>query len=455
MQPAHTQSIKDLIGNTPLVRVSHLDTGCCELYLKLESQNPGGSIKDRIARSMIERAEETGALKSGGIIVEATAGNTGLGLAFIAAMKGYKIILVVPDKMSREKIQHCKALGAEVYITRSDVNKGHPEYYQDMAQRIAKETGGYYIDQFANPANPEAHEKTTGPELWQQMNADIDAIICGVGSGGTLTGIGRFLRKKSATTKMILADPCGSILAPLVNDGRMTEAGSWLVEGIGEDFVPSILDMNLIESAYAISDEESFSTARDLLTKEGIFAGSSSGTLVAAALKYCREQKEPKRVVTFICDRGDKYLSKSFSNSWIKEQGFQKKKAITAADLLMRRHDQGDVVFVRPEDSLKTVYKRMRVADVSQMPVINGKDTMVGLITEKTLIQFLSKNEAPPIAEKIMTQHYVTVDPSQSVDQVCGLLLQNDVVVVASHGNTLSGLLTKVDAINHLLQINS
>ena len=238
-------SVIDLIGETPLVAVTRLDTGLCKLFLKLESANPSGSIKDRPARAMIEAAEANGRLKSGGTIVEATAGNTGLGLAFVGAQKGYRTILIVPDKMSREKILHARAMGAEVIITRSDVGKGHPDYYQDLAQTVTQKTAGaIYINQFENPANPHAHEETTAPEILRQMNNDVDAIVVGVGSGGTLTGVGRFMKRASPTTQMILADPVGSVLAPLIKTGKMTEAGSWAVEGIGEDFVPPNCDLS-------------------------------------------------------------------------------------------------------------------------------------------------------------------------------------------------------------------
>src|SRR5919108_2785495 len=228
-------SLLDLIGETPLVEVTRFDTGPCRLFLKLESQNPSGSIKDRPARAMIAAAEADGRLKPGGTIVEATAGNTGLGLALVAARQGYHTILVVPDKMAREKLLHCKALGAELVLTRSDVGKGHPDYYQDLAEAIAVRTpGAIYINQFANPANPQAHEITTGPEILRQMDGDVDAVVVGVGSGGTLTGVGRFFRRASPKTRMILADPEGSVLAPYVKRGRLGEAGSWVVEGIGE-----------------------------------------------------------------------------------------------------------------------------------------------------------------------------------------------------------------------------
>ncbi|MBS0358957.1 MAG: cysteine synthase family protein [Proteobacteria bacterium] len=316
-------NILELIGNTPIVELHQFDTGPCRLFMKLEFFNPGGSIKDRIAVSMIEDAEKKGLLKPGGTIVEATAGNTGIALALVAIAKGYKMLVVMPDKMSPEKVQHLKALGAEVIMTRSDVNKGHPEYYHDLAERISKETkNSYYINQFANPANPLAHETTTAPEIWEQMDHDVDAVVAGVGTSGTITGIGRYLKKVSPNIDIVLADPEGSILTHYINTGELLEkSGSWLVEGIGEDYIPTIADMSLVDHAFTVTDTQAFQASRDLLRKEGIFAGSSTGTLLHAALEYCRKQTKPKRVVTFACDTGAKYMSKIFNDAWLKEKG--------------------------------------------------------------------------------------------------------------------------------------
>jgi len=316
-------TVLDLIGNTPLLKARKLDTGKCGLFLKLENQNPGGSIKDRIGLSMIAAAERDGKIHKGATLVEATAGNTGLGLALVAAQKGYKLILVIPDKMSQEKISHLRALGARIVITRSDVEKGHPEYYQDMAERIAKETANsFYINQFDNPANPAAHETGTGPEIWEQMEHSVDAIVCGVGSGGTITGLSRYFSRVSPKTEFVLADPAGSVLAGYIKTKTLGKAGSWFVEGIGEDFIPPIADLSRVSKAYTISDAESFATARELLRSEGVLAGSSSGTLVAAALRYCRESPAPKRVVTIVADSGNKYLSKMFNDFWMADHGF-------------------------------------------------------------------------------------------------------------------------------------
>src|SRR6266849_9126329 len=303
-------AILSLIGDTPLVEITQFDTGPCRLFLKLENQNPGGSIKDRIALAMIEAAEAEGTLQLGGTVIEATAGNTGLGLALVAGAKGYRVLLVIPDKMSQEKIFHVRALGAEVRIVRSDVTRGHPEYYQDVAARLATEIpGGFYANQFGNPANPLAHERSTGPEIWEQMRHDVDAVVVGVGSSGTLTGLGRFFSRVRPRRgmEMILADPTGSVLYEYVKTGELVQAGSWAVEGIGEDFIPENADMSYVTDAFDIDDAESFAVARELLSREGILGGSSTGKLIAGALRYCRQQTKPKRVVTFVCDSGNKY----------------------------------------------------------------------------------------------------------------------------------------------------
>ena len=279
-------SLLSLIGNTPMLKLSSVDTGVCELYVKLESQNPGGSIKDRIGLSIIEQAEESGDLKEGGTIIEATAGNTGIGLALVAALKGYKIILIIPDKMSREKILHLEGLGAEIILTRSDVPEGHPEYYHDVARRVAEETPGSFLaNQFSNPANPFAHRTTTAPEIWDQMEGDLDAVVAGVGSGGTLTGLAEFFKEKDPSIQIVAADPENSIVADAVIKGSYSyEGGSWLVEGVGEDFIPDNLDLSLIDDAETVTDKEAFEVLQVLLQEEGILGGSSTGTLVAGAI---------------------------------------------------------------------------------------------------------------------------------------------------------------------------
>lgn len=443
----------DLVGQTPLVRLRNFDTGPCALFAKLESQNPGASIKDRPARAMIEQAERDGHLKPGGLIVEATAGNTGLSLTLIGAQKGYRTLLVVPDKMAREKILHLKALGAEVVITRSDVGKGHPDYYQDVAARIAQQTpGAIYINQFANPANPLAHETSTGPEILSQMDGDVDAVVVGVGSGGTLSGIGRYMAKHSPKTAMVLADPKGSILAPFLQTGEMIEPGSWAVEGIGEDFIPPICDLSYVKHAYTVSDAESFAAARELLLKEGLMGGSSSGTLLAAALRYCREQTTPKRVVTFVCDSGTKYLSKVYNDAWLAEEGLvERERNGSIGDLLLRRHGQGDTITVKPDETLRTAFSRMKASDVSQLPVMEG-ERIVGLIDESDILEALllapEASFTKPVRDVMVTK-LQTVDADAPIRSVLGLF-KDGYVGIVMRGEHFLGLVTRTDLINHL-----
>jgi len=453
MSHAAQPALFSLIGNTPLVEVTRIDTGPCQLFLKLECQNPGGSIKDRIGRAMIEAAEADGSLKPGGVVVEATAGNTGLGLALVARIKGYRVVLVVPDKMAVEKILHLKALGAEIHLTRSDVGKGHPEYYQDYAARLAREIpGSWFADQFNNPANPLAHETTTGPELWEQTQHKIDAIVVGVGSSGTLTGLSHYFNKVQPELEFVLADPKGSILADYINTGVLRDdAGSWAVEGIGEDFIPAIADLSRVTSAYTISDEESFNTARMLLSEEGILAGSSSGTLLAAALKYCRAQTEPKRVVTFVCDTGTRYLTKVYSDGWMVDQGLlQRPKLGDLRDLIGRRFDDGDVVTVAPSDTLLTAFNRMRSADLAQLPVIdNGQ--LAGIIDESDLLMHVTSEPSrfAGLVSSTMTSQLQTLPPSASMAQLRGIL-DHGLTAVISDGERFYGLITRFDLLNHM-----
>ena len=444
--------VLSLIGNTPLVEVTRFDTGPCKLFLKLESQNPGGSIKDRIGLSMIEAAERDGKLKPGGTIVEATAGNTGLGLALVAARKGYRLVLVIPDKMSQEKVFHLKAFGAEVVMTRSDVGKGHADYYQDRAEKIAKEIpGALYVNQFGNPANPHAHETTTGPEIWAQMNHNLDAVVCGVGSGGTITGLTRFFRKAAPSVAMVLADPAGSILADYLKTGKIGEAGSWLVEGIGEDFIPPVSDLSGVKEAFSITDAESFSVARELLAKESIFAGSSTGTLLAAALKYCRSRTKPERVVTFVCDSGNKYLSKMFNDYWLADQGFRERATHgDLRDLIGRPVEERATVSVEPEDTLLTAYGRFKLHDVSQLPVLEGEG-IVGLIDEYDVLMAVTRGSSTfrdPV-RKHMSTRLETLAPSASLDEVLRILDHGHVPIVAE-GRRFHGLITRIDLLNSL-----
>lgn len=445
-------NILDMVGQTPMLEVTHLDTGPCRLFLKLELMNPAGSIKDRIGITMIEEAEKRGDISPGDTIVEATAGNTGLGLALVAAQKGYSLIIVLPDKMSQEKIFNLRAMGAEVVLTRSDVVQGHPEYYQDLGRSIAEEKGAFFINQFGNPDNPLAHEQTTAPEILEQMEGDLDAIVLGAGTCGTAAGFSKYLAEHAPQVDLILADPVGSILADYVNKGEVGEkSADWLVEGIGEDFIPPITDFSKVVKAYSISDYESFKTARELLRKEGLLAGSSTGTLVAAALKYCHEQTEPKRVVSLACDTGNKYLSKLYNDFWLEDQGFIKReKSGDLRDLIGRPHDERATITVGPTDILTTAHNRLRNAGISQLPVMEqGK--LLGVLTEDAIMQFVfGKPELmkAPVNDAMQTA-FIQLDKDTSINNLVAMLhLQPYAAVV--DGDDFLGLITRSDVLNYL-----
>jgi cystathionine beta-synthase len=444
-------NVLEMVGRTPMLKVSKLDTGVCELYLKLELMNPGGSIKDRIGISMLEEAEKRGDLKPGDTIIEATAGNTGLGLALVAAQKGYRLRLIVPDKMSQEKIFALRAMGADVILTRSDVGKGHPEYYQDYGAALAKRTGAYFINQFANPDNPKAHAETTGPEIWEQMQQKVDAIVVGVGSSGTIAGLAHYFKKVAPNVELVLADPQGSVLTEYIATGKITAKGSWLVEGIGEDFIPSICDFSMTRKAYSIPDGESFSVARELLHKEGVLAGSSTGTLLAAALRYCKEQKTPKRVVTFACDTGNRYLSKLFNDFWMQDQGFIARETFgDLRDLIGRPHGERATIIVGPDDTVATAHNRLRNAGFSQLPVMEGEQ-LIGIVTEDDIIRYAfgrPERFNSPVREA-MNATFLRVDKGTSINNLVAMLEVRSSAAVMD-GNTFLGLITRSDVLNYL-----
>ncbi|MGH8148865.1 MAG: pyridoxal-phosphate dependent enzyme [Steroidobacteraceae bacterium] len=460
MSPTPVQrNVLEMIGHTPLVAVQGFDTGPCELYLKLESQNPSGSIKDRVGLYMIEAAERAGRLEPGATLVEATAGNTGLGLALAARRKGYPLRLVIPDKMSREKIFHLKAMGAEVVMTRSDVPQGHPDYYQDRAARIARETPhAFYVNQFANESNPEAHERTTAPEIWEQMEHRLDAVVCGVGTGGTLTGLSRFFARTAPGVEIVLADPQGSALAGHVRAGHAGSAGQagragrgWLVEGIGGDHVPPVCDLSRVRHAVSVSDAESFNTCRELLLREGILGGTSTGTLLAAALRYCRGQRTARRVVSLVCDSGNKYLSKVYNDFWMLDQGFLTRERFgDLRDLIARRHAEGADVTVAANETLLAAYGRMKLYDVSQLPVMRG-GRIAGIVDEEDVL--LEVFEHPerfdePVS-RVMASSLVTVAPDASLSQLLEVF-KRGLVAIVMHRGELLGLITRIDVLNWL-----
>lgn len=451
-------SVLDLIGQTPMVKVNRLDTGLCHLYLKLESMNPGGSIKDRIGLTMIEEAEKSGKIKPGDTLVEGTAGNTGIGLALVAAQKGYKLTLVIPDKMSKEKIFNLKAMGAEIVLTRSDVAKGHPQYYQDLAAQIAKDTpNAYFINQFANDDNPQSHYQTTAPEIYEQLKNNVDAIVFGVGSSGTVTGLSQYIADHKKQTELILADPVGSILAEYINEGNLSsKSGSWKVEGIGEDFLPTISDFSRVTKAYAVSDKESFSAGRELLANEGILGGSSTGTIMTAALKYCRESTVEKNVVAFVCDTGNKYLSKMYNDYWMLDNGYiDVEQYGDLRDLISRPYSSKDTIVMRPHETLSSVYQRMKLYDVSQLPVMDG-DQIVGIIDESDVLMkvFGNAESFDLTVESAMIKKLEFLDVKTPIDQLLPVFDAGKVAIVKDQHKFL-GLITRIDLLNYLRRVDT
>ncbi|HUO19953.1 MAG TPA: cystathionine beta-synthase [Steroidobacteraceae bacterium] len=446
-------NVLEMIGRTPLMAVRRIDTGPCELYLKLENQNPGGSIKDRIGLYLIQAAERAGLIRPGSVLIEATAGNTGLGLALVAAQKGYRLVLAIPDKMSQEKIFHLRAMGAEVVMTRSDVSKGHPEYYRDVAERLARETpNSYFVNQFGNPVNAQAHEETTAPEIWEQMAGRLDAVVCGVGTGGTLAGLTHFFARTAPQVAMVLADPVGSGLASFASTGRLPQKMSpWLVEGIGGDSVPPVADFSGVRSTYSIPDAEAFLTCRELLKKEGVIGGTSTGTLLAAALRYCREQRQPQRVVTFVCDSGNKYLSKVYNDYWMLDQGFLERESHgDLRDLILRRHKDRAAVTVNSSETVLAAYRRMKLYDVSQVPVMQD-GRIVGIVDEEDILLEVVKNPQhfnDPVTQA-MARHLVTVPVDAPIEQLMEIF-KRGMVAIVMHGGEFQGLVTRIDLLNWL-----
>src|SRR5256884_2708266 len=385
----YNDSVLRLIGNTPLVKLSRLNKGLKPLILaKMENLNPGFSVKDRIGVSMVEAAERTGILKAGGTIVEATSGNTGIGLAIVAAVKGYKCIFVMTDKASVEKSRYLKALGADVVITPVSAKPGTPDHYVSTARRIASETpNSFYPDQYSHPANPEAHYRTTGPELWEQTEGKLTHFVSGIGTGGTISGTGRFLKEKNPDIRIIGADPVGSIYKTYKETGKIPETTPYLVEGIGQEVLPANAHMQYVDEVMNITDRDSFEIARQLGRVEGIFCGGSSGTNCAAALRVARDLDEDALIVFIVCDTGEHYLSKFHSDEWMKEKRLLEPQKITAG-LLNETKTKGaprELVTVTPNDRVAEALAKMNELGLTQIPVLEDGES-VGSLRENHVL---------------------------------------------------------------------
>ena len=446
------ENILGLIGNTPLVRLNRLTKGIRATVLaKMESLNPGYSVKDRIGISMIESAERAGTLRPGGTIVEATSGNTGIGLALAAAVRGYKCTFVMTDKASVEKVRYLKALGADVVVCPATAKPGTPDHYVSTAQRIAKETpNSFYPNQYAHPANPEAHYRTTGPELWEATEGKITHFVAGIGTGGTISGTGRFLKEKNPQIRIIGADPYGSVFKTYKETGRLTEATPYLVEGIGQEVVPENAHLKYVDRIINITDRESFETSRQLGRLEGIFCGGSTGTTAAAALRVARDLDEGAVVVFVVCDTGEHYLTKHHSDEWLKEKRLLEPQKITAGLISGTKgeHAPQKLVWATPREKVSDVLARMDETGLEHVPVLEDSRSVGALRENRVLARVLANRELleAPVRE-VMGPSFPIVDVDASAAEVTAQLQKSPAVLVEEYGR-ITGIITRHDMLD-------
>jgi len=445
-------NILGLIGNTPLVRLNRLARNVkAQVFAKMENLNPGYSVKDRIGVSMIEAAEREGILKPGGTIIEATSGNTGIGLAIAAAVKGYKCIFVMTDKASVEKSRYLKALGADVVITPVSAKPGTPDHYVSTARRIASETpNSFYPDQYSNPANPDAHYQTTGPELWRQTEGKITHFVAGLGTGGTISGTGRFLKEKNRSIKIIGADPYGSIFKTYKETGKIVEATPYLVEGIGQEIVPPNVHIKYVDEVINVTDRESFEMSRLLGRMEGIFCGGSTGTNLAAALRVAGDLDENAIVVFIVCDTGEHYLTKHHSDEWLKEKRLLEPQKITAGLITGTKKPQAPktLVSVAPSDSVAGALEKMDELGLTQIPVLE-EGRAVGSLRESRVLAKVVRNREllnSPVSE-VMEASFPILDVDASLSEVTRRLQTSQAVLVEEYRRII-GIITRHDVLD-------
>lgn len=446
-------NVLELVGNTPLVRCNKIGNHVkANIYLKLEYMNPGGSVKDRPALQMIEDAEASGELRPGGTIVEATSGNTGMGLAMAAAVKGYKCIFVMPDKMSEEKIKSLRACGAKVVVCPTAVEPEDERSYYRVSERLAREIpGGFLANQYHNPSNPKGHYHSTGPELWEQTDGEIDVFVSAAGTGGTISGTGRYLKEKKPEVVLLAADPIGSIYYDYFRTGKLTAASTYLVEGFGEDFLPSTMNFEFVDEVVRVTDDECFRYARRLVREEGIFTGGSSGGAVAAAVKYAeRFPDKEMNIVVIMCDSSSRYLTKVFDDDWMRENGFltEDQDNTRVSSLLEDKRDRL-VHTTKLGDTIDDVIALMKTHDISQLPVLDGS-RVVGIVNESTVLNhLLDKGQHGDKIDDLVEAQFAIVEPSNRLSIVGQFFKQNKIVIVVD-GDKLSGIITKIDFIDYV-----
>ncbi len=450
-------SVVEVVGWTPMVRLRRIARGTrTPLFGKMENLNPGGSVKDRIGLAILEGAERRGELRPGGVVVEATSGNTGIGLAIAAAIKGYRCIFTIPDKMSSEKIRLLRAFGAEVVVVPTAVPPDHPEYYLQKAKAIVARTpGAFFANQHYNPDNPRAHYETTGPEIWEQTQGRITHFVCAPGTGGTVTGVGRYLKEKNPAVKVVAGDPVGSIYREYAAKHEKGAGGPYKVEGIGGDKIPTSLDFSVVDEWITVSDADSFRTARRLTREEGIFIGGSGGLNVFAALEVARRLDDPGAlVVTILCDTGERYLSKLYDDTWMRENQMMEAERVTAGELL-RRHPEElpPLVSVAPSGNVRQALNLLSTWGLSQLPVVDGDDC-VGSVTEGLMARVLEDGKLldRPVAE-VMGAPFPVVDADVPLDRLVSLLSKETPAALVRDAGRLVGIVNRYDVLREVAGI--
>ncbi|MBC6934978.1 MAG: cystathionine beta-synthase [Chloroflexi bacterium] len=465
-EPQIYNSILETMGNTPLVRLNRVARGVrCQMVAKVEYFNPGGSVKDRIGITIIEDAERTGKLKPGGTIVESTSGNTGVGLAIAAAIKGYKCVFVMPDKMSEEKIRVLRAYGARVVVTPTNVEPDDPRSYYSVARQIVADTPNSILaNQYHNPVNPQTHYETTGPEIWRQTAGKVDVFVVGMGTGGTITGVGRYLKAMNPKIQIVGVDPVGSVLYDYFYTGKMSEAHAYKVEGVGEDFIPSVYDFSVIDDMVKVNDKESFLMTRRLVREEGIFGGGSCGFAVAGAMRYAGERDlgPDKLVVVLLPDSGSRYLSKVFDDNWMRENRFLESEWVeTPVAAVLDRKTRHGLIVARCDESVGEVIAKLKQADVSQLPVVGERDQLLGVVTEVGLLNYLLRQpggEASKVAIEdagVVDAHVPTLTPETPIESVMSVFSTEKIALVTesvpnSDDRRVIGILTQIDLLDFL-----